>query len=49
MMPGIAGSSGTFAVIIGVSRYRNLDGSQACFGHGQLFVSAIIAFSFALG
>jgi hypothetical protein len=40
------GSPGTFAVIIGVSRYRNLDGSPACFGLGQLFVSAITAFDF---
>jgi len=38
------GSPGTFAVIIGVSRYRNLDGSPACFGLGQLFVSAVTAF-----
>ena len=30
------GSPGTFAVIIGVSRYRNLNGSPACFGLGQL-------------
>jgi len=37
------GSPGTFAVIIGVSRYRNLDGSPACFGLGQLFVSALTA------
>lgn len=38
------GSPGTFAVVIGVSRYRNLDGSKACFGLGQLFVSALTAF-----
>lgn len=38
------GTPGTFAVIIGVSRYRNLDGSPACFGLGQLFVSALTAF-----
>jgi Caspase domain len=41
-----AGSPGTFAVIIGVSRYKNLDGSPACFGLGQLFVSAATAFGF---
>ena len=40
------GSPGTFAVIIGVSRYGNLDGSPASFGLGQLFVSAITAFGF---
>ena len=40
------GLPGTFAVLIGVSRYGNLDGSQACFGLGQLFVSAITAFAF---
>jgi len=38
------GTPGTFAVIIGVSRYRNLDGSPTCFGLGQLFVSALTGF-----
>jgi Caspase domain len=38
------GSPGTFAIIIGVSRYRNLDGSR--FGLDQLFVSATTAFGF---
>jgi hypothetical protein len=37
-------SPGTFAVIIGISRYRNLDGSPTCFGLGQLFVSAVTAY-----
>lgn len=37
------GSPGTFAVIIGVSRYRFLDGSAKCFGLNQLFVSALTA------
>jgi hypothetical protein len=41
-----AGSPGTFAVIVGVSRYKNLDGSPACFGLGQLFVSAATALGF---
>ncbi|HZE71029.1 MAG TPA: caspase family protein [Pyrinomonadaceae bacterium] len=40
------GTPGTFGVIIGVSRYRNLDGGQACFGLDQLYVSAITAFGF---
>jgi hypothetical protein len=40
------GTSGTFGVIIGISRYRNLDGGQAYFGLDQLYVSAITAFGF---
>jgi hypothetical protein len=40
------GSPGTFAVIVGVSRYQHLDGSQKHFGLGQLFVSALTAFRF---
>jgi hypothetical protein len=38
------GSPGTFAVVIGVSRYTYLDGSDASLGLGQLEVSAITAF-----
>src|SRR5579871_1921079 len=40
------GSPGTFAVIIGVSKYDHLDESQQAHHLGQLFVSATTAFSF---
>lgn len=37
---------GTFAVVIGISRYDHLDGSQGCYGLNQLAVSAYTAYSF---
>ncbi len=40
------GSPGTFAVIIGVTNYRHLDGSPNCFGLGPLYVSALTAYTF---
>jgi hypothetical protein len=40
------GTPGTFAVVIGVSAYRCLDGSQQKFGLGSLSVSALTAMQF---
>ncbi len=40
------GIPGTFAVVIGVSAYRYLDGSPEKFRLGQLFVSATTAYGF---
>jgi len=40
------GTAGTFAVIIGVSRYAHLDGSVQSYGLGQLYVSALTAYQF---
>lgn len=37
------GMTGTFAVIVGVSKYDHLDGSSAAYGLDQLFVSAFTA------
>lgn len=40
------GDPGTFAVIVGVSKYEHLDGSDACYGLDQLSVSAQTAYNF---
>ena len=42
----VPGSAGTFAVVIGVSRYKHLDGTPSSYGLGQLNVSALTAYRF---
>jgi hypothetical protein len=42
------GTAGTFAVIIGVSRYDHLSGDAPSFGMNQLYVSALTAYRFFL-